>query len=301
MENLFFENKHLTWFNLQNPSESIAEEFLNKFDLTSFTVQDAVEKGHLPKYEHQENFNFILVRFYKKEKRSYANVIRSFSHKIGIFIGINFILTIHQKEIPFLNEIREEIEKDKNKENLTPQKIFYKIVKKTLESYLKPAEEIASQIEVYEDLLFLKESEMKVNLKKLYQLKRESSSCTKLLLITQDVLKEHRTFTKNTASIKDLIELNTKLLHLHSQNTEDLQSLFTLTLSVSDQRSNEIMKVLTIFSAFFLPLTFLTGFYGMNFTRIPGLDSKISFIGLIVIMLFIVIIIFMWFKRKRFL
>ena len=301
MESLFLENKNLVWYNLQNPNESVVQDYLKKFELTSYTLQDAVEKGHLPKFEHQENFDFVLVRFYKKEKRSSSNVIRGFSHKIGIFIGSNFILTIHQNEVPFWDLIKADIEKDKNKEGLTPQKIFYKIVKNTLESYLAPSDKIAQQIESYEDLLFVKESEIKFNLKRLYELKRESSSCTKLLILTHDVLKEHRNYTKSNASVKDLIELNMKLLHLHSQNTEDLQSLFTLTLSISDQRSNEIMKVLTIFSAFFLPLTFITGFYGMNFDYIPGLHSQASFLGLVFLMLVIVIVIFIWFKRKRFL
>ena len=301
MENIFFQNKCFTWYNLENPGKEEVQKYMNEFSLTSYTIQDALEAGHLPKFEHQENFNFLLVRFYGKEKRSYSNIVREFSHKIGIFVGENFLITIHQKEVPFWDQIKFEIENDKNKDNLVPRKLFYKILLKVLNTFLSPSIKISEQIEIYEQSLFTTERELKLNLKRLYQLKRESSTCTKLLVLTRDVLNEFKPHIKNVASFKDLQELNNKLLHLHSQNTEDLQNLFTLTLSVSDQRANEIMKVLTVFSAFFLPITFITGFYGMNFDFIPGLHSKTAFTGLILVMLTIVIVIFLWFKRKKFL
>ena len=166
---------------------------------------------------------------------------------------------------------------------------------------MQPSIKIAEQIEIYEQSLFTTERELKLNLKRLYQLKRESSTCTKLLVLMRDVLNEFRSYVKNVASYRDLQELNTKLLHLHAQNTDDLQNLFTLTISVSDQRANEIMKVLTVFSAFFLPLTFLTGFYGMNFEYIPGLKDPKMFYTAIFVMIAIVVVIFLWFKRKKFL
>lgn len=300
MNSIFFQNECFTWHNLENPSESEIKKYLDDFNLTSYTVQDALEIGHLPKFEHQENFDFILIRFFEKEPRSYTNIIREFSHKTGIFIGENFILTIHQKEVPFWEAILSELENDKNKANLVPRKLFYKIIHKTLQTYLPPSIKIAEQIEIYEQSLFTTERQLKLNLKRLYQLKRQSSTCSKLLILTRDVLNEYRVYAKSVASFKDLQELNTKLLHLHSQNTDDLQNLFTLTISVSDQRANEIMKVLTVFSAFFLPLTFLTGFYGMNFEFLPGLKDPIGFYLLLGVMLAIVVVIFFWFKRKKF-
>lgn len=300
MKTIFFQNPCFTWYNLENPKEAEIQEYLQEFNLTSYTVQDAIEEGHLPKAEHQENFDFVLVRFYEKEPRSYTNIVREFSHKIGIFMGENFVITIHQKEIPFWEKIKQELENDKNPETLVPRKLFYKIILQTLHTYLAPAIKIAEQIELYEQSLFTTERALKTNLKRLYQLKRESSTCTKLLVLTRDVLNEFKPYAKHLSSYKDLQELNAKLLHLHNQNTDDLQNLFNLTISFTDQRANEIMKVLTVFSAFFLPLTFLTGFYGMNFEFLPGLQSKAGFYLMLWLMIAIVVLIFIWFKRKKF-
>lgn len=300
MENIFFKNNCFTWYNLENPSESEVSEYLKKFSLSTFTVQDALEAGHLPKFEHQDDFDFVLIRFYGKEARSYTNIIREFSHKIGIFIGNDFVITIGQRPIPFLEEIQDEMDTDKNKENLVPKQLFYKIFKKTLNTYYQPAVKISQEIDVYENALFTRQNS-KLDLKKLYKLKRESATCSKLLVLMRDVLTEYRTYVKSVSSIKDLQEYNAKLMHLHSQNNDDLHNLFNLTLSMSDLRANEVMKILTIFSAFFLPLTFIAGIYGMNFKFMPELDYKWGYFIVLSVMLVIVIVIYSWFKRKKFL
>lgn len=300
MENIFFKNNCFTWYNLENPDETIVSEYLKKFSLNTFTIQDALEAGHLPKFEHQEDFDFVLIRFYGKEARSYTNIIREFSHKIGIFIGNDFVITIGQRPIPFLEEIQTELENDKNKENLVPKQLFYKIFKKTLNSYYQPAVKVSQEIDVYENALFTRQNS-RLDLKKLYKLKRESATCSKLLVLMRDVLNEYKTYVKSVSSVKDLQDFNAKLLHLHSQNNDDLHNLFNLTLSMSDLRANEVMKILTIFSAFFLPLTFIAGIYGMNFDFMPELDYKYSYFIVLGVMLVIVIVIFSWFKRKKFL
>jgi len=292
--------QHFTWYNLENPNEAVVSEYLNRFSLSSFTVQDAMEPGHLPKFEHQDDFDFVLIRFYGKETRSYANIIREFSHKIGIFLGDSFVITIHQKAVPFWDEIKNELEKDKNKDKLIPKQLFYKIFKKTLNTYSQPAIEISQEIDVYENALFTRQNS-KIDLKKLYKLKRESSTCSKILVLMRDVLNEYKSYVKSVSSFKDLQDHNAKLLHLHNQNTDDLHNLFTLTLSMSDMRANEIMKILTVFSAFFLPLTFIAGIYGMNFHYMPELNYKWGYFIVLGVMLTIIIIIYSWFKRKKFL
>jgi magnesium transporter len=70
-------------------------------------------------------------------------------------------------------------------------------------------------------------------------------------------------------------------------------------LSISDQKNNEVVRLLTIFSAFFLPLTFIAGIYGMNFKIMPELNWKYGYLFSILFMLAIVIVIYSWFRRKK--
>jgi magnesium transporter len=70
-------------------------------------------------------------------------------------------------------------------------------------------------------------------------------------------------------------------------------------LSLSDQKNNEVVRLLTIFSVFFLPLTFIAGIYGMNFKFMPELNWKLGYAFTLSLMAIVVIVIYLWFRRKR--
>jgi magnesium transporter len=80
---------------------------------------------------------------------------------------------------------------------------------------------------------------------------------------------------------------------------ENSNQLMTTYLSISDQKNNEVVRLLTIFSAFFLPLTFIAGVYGMNFDFMPELKWRYGYLFSILFMFLIVLIIYIWFRRKR--
>lgn len=301
MNHIFYQNNSFTWYNLKSTTKSEMDDYLEKFNLTSLTIQDAIEAEHLPKYEHQDNFEFVIFRFYNRNQRQYSFVIREFSNKIGIFIGKDFLISVHQKEVPFWEKIKSKLTETNPKHPWTPHRLYLEILRETLNTYLEPAEIIAKKIQEYENSLIDDDREIKMKLKDLYKIKREADVCRTLMMRTHETLLEYKIYAKHKSAFLDLLELNQKLIHLHTQNFNDLQNLFTLTISISDLRSNEIMKILTVFSAFFLPLTFIVGLYGMNFEYMPELGFKWAYFIVLFIMFAIVSIIFFWFKRKKFL
>ena len=86
---------------------------------------------------------------------------------------------------------------------------------------------------------------------------------------------------------------------MNEESVENSNQLMNTFLSISDQKNNEVVRLLTIFSAFFLPLTFIAGIYGMNFKIMPELNWKYGYLFSIVLMLAIVIVIYSWFRRKK--
>ena len=86
---------------------------------------------------------------------------------------------------------------------------------------------------------------------------------------------------------------------LYGQVVEEVNNLMNLFMSFSAQRTNDVVKVLTIFSVFFMPLTFIVGIYGMNFEFMPELKQKWGYPGVMILMFIVTACIYIWFKRKK--
>ena len=106
---------------------------------------------------------------------------------------------------------------------------------------------------------------------------------------------------QNKADLQELRDQHLKMQTLYNQVLEDVNNLMNLSLSFTAQRTNDAMKVLTIFSVFFMPLTFISGIYGMNFEHIPELYSKWGYPVVLIIMVIVSIAIYLWIKKKKWL
>jgi magnesium transporter len=100
-------------------------------------------------------------------------------------------------------------------------------------------------------------------------------------------------------ALQDIKDKLLSLLLNYDEVLENANNLLNTFLSVNAQKSNDVMKLLTIFSAFFLPLTFIAGIYGMNFEHMPELKWPLGYFMTLGVMVVIALVIFFWFKRKR--
>ena len=100
---------------------------------------------------------------------------------------------------------------------------------------------------------------------------------------------------------QDLKEKVDSLFFYSDQLVEDTNNLLNLHISLSSQRTNEVMRLLTLFSVFFLPLNFIASIYGMNFQHMPELGWTLGYPLVLVIMLSVALGIYLWFRKKRWL
>ena len=143
-----------------------------------------------------------------------------------------------------------------------------------------------------------------VNIKKrrrLYFIKRKAAISNKLLMLTGEVINSIRTSNSDLVALQDAKDLHVKLITIYDQIHDDVTNLLNIYLSLSAQKTNDVMKVLTIFSVFFMPLTFIVGIYGMNFDFMPELRVKWAYPAVLISMAIISLLIFWWFKRKKWL
>ncbi|MCF8254118.1 MAG: magnesium transporter CorA [Bacteroidia bacterium] len=286
------------WLDVHNPSEEELRQLANNYSLPPAAVIDCLQSEHLPKFEAFENYFFVIVRFYDNNCKKDSDNIQQLTRKIAIFYNKNFLLSIHRSETIFINATAQKYANSKSVKH--PFDIVCKLIKNSLETFEAPMKAIDHEMDIYETKIFLKKRVPDI-LKSFYLIKRKTSVFKKLNTITKMVIEPLYTSHQKNSFYEDLKD---KMLHTETTTDEifeNINNLLNLYISLSSQKTNEVMRILTVFSAFFLPLTFIAGIYGMNFHYMPELDSKYGYPASLLFMALVTILIYSWFKRKNWL
>jgi magnesium transporter len=292
------DNLRFTWIDIVQPTQTELAEISAKYDLHEYTLRDCLEPDHLPKHEDMGDTHFVITRILNDEQPDKVRTVQQISSKIAIFYNKDFIITVHRLPQPFLELVKNkyvETKRCKNTNELVTRIIWY-----VLHSYDKPAIELSNEVDEYQEKIFLR-ALTPVMMEDLYFIKRKADICYKLLVLTGEVINTIPTTKTDSVAFQDLLDLHVKLSHLYDQAHDDVTNLLNIYLSLSAQKTNDVMKVLTIFSVFFMPLTFIVGVYGMNFKFMPELSEKWGYPGVLALMVVVSIGVYIWFKRKKWL
>lgn len=286
------------WIDLTNPEPAELEEVGCRYGINRHIIRDCLDPDHLPKHEQQEQYTFMILRLFSGNPKLHLDSLQEITTKIAVFYNTSFLITVHRMDQPFVEKLRLE-EADRN-ECCKTEDLVVRIIRHSLLSFEAPALILSEQIDNYESTVLLKHTKPAL-LQGLYYIKRKASTCKKVLLLTDDILSFMRSGKASYSAVQDMRDLYTKLLMLYDQVLDDVNNLLNTYLSLTAQKTNEVMKILTIFSVFFMPLTFIVGIYGMNFHFMPELSQPWGYPAALILMLAITVVIFQWFKRKRWL
>ena len=284
------------WTDITDPLPEEMEQISIEFKLHDHVVKDCMQPEHLPKYELVDDVHFLILRFYAPEENKPIPTIQELTNKIAIFYTEKFIITIHKSKTPFLDEIQKKFKGEKKFKSVT--ELLVKIIWYALETFDKPALKLSNDLDYFESGVVL-EKHRKDNLKALYLIKHQASVSQKILMLMSDPINHQHPEKKEKPAVQDMRDQYLKMLTLYNQVLDDVNNLMNLSMSVSAKRTNEVMRILTIFSVFFMPLTFIVGIYGMNFHYMPELYKKWGYPAVMVLMAVVVISIYIWFKRKK--
>jgi magnesium transporter len=180
----------------------------------------------------------------------------------------------------------------------TTVEIVTKIMYFTVKSYESNAASLSEKIDRMEKLVFLGK-QTRITLERLYYLKNACRLNRRILNMTRDVIIQHITIEKDAGAIQDVKDQILKLSLSFDETHDDSANLSTIYLSIVSHKTNDVMKLLTIFSVFFMPLTFIVGIYGMNFDYMPELRWKFGYPLIMLVMLAICGVIFWLFKNRK--
>jgi magnesium transporter len=286
------EFESFTWIDIAQPDETKLASLTDDYELDYFLIKDSLERGHLPKIEKLPKYTFIILRAFTSHNKGRITNVNELSNKIAFFYNDKQVITIHRANFEFIKEITNEIQ------FVNSEQFLLYIIKQMIETYSESAQELSDKIDVIEQVIFLKDYR-KVSLEDLYFQKSQTRISKKILHLTQHVLHEMDIYEYNKIAFQDIKDQLISLILTFEEVMDDSNNLMNMYLSVNAQKTNDVMKLLTIFSAFFLPLTFIAGIYGMNFKYMPELEGKYAYFIILGLMAILSIIIFYWFRRKK--
>jgi magnesium transporter len=286
------------WISIIDPSAREMEELSKTYGLNQHVVRDCMEPEHLPKYEFVDDVNFLILRYYARDSGKRNTTIQDVTNKIAIFYTDRFLITIHKSDIAFIKLIGDKYVSAGRCSK--PLDVVARIIWNALETYEEPANRLAEQTDVYENQIIQMQTH-KDQLEALFLIKREASLSHKVLLLMREPINHVYPEYGNKSELQDVLDQHLKMLTLFNQVLEDVNNLMNIYMSFTAQKTNDVVKVLTIFSVFFMPLTFIVGIYGMNFEFMPELNKKWGYPAVIIIMIIVTVVIYLWFRKKKWL
>jgi magnesium transporter len=265
----YLDTASVSWVEIQGlGDEDILRRVGKVFDLHPLVLEDIVNLGERPKIEDYEDHLVIICRMVVPKERRYG----FYSEQVSLVLGKNYLLTVQEEpEHDCLEGVRARI--CNNKGIIRKRKadyLAYSLLDAIVDGFFPVLERYGERIEELEEEVMLNPSRQ--TLQKIYQIRRELLQLRRYIwpqrdainslirdgseLISEEVRIYLRDCYDHTVQVMDMLETYRELA----------TGLMDVYLSAVSNRMNEVMKFLTVMSSIFIPLTFIAGIYGMNFS-----------------------------------
>lgn len=291
--------KGVAWINVSGiHNTEVISEIGKCFNLHPLLLEDIVNTDQRPKMEDYDSYIFLVI------KMLYANEKGINSEQISIVLGPNFVISFQETEGDVFDLIRERIRSGKGKtRELGSDFLTYSLLDAIVDSYFGILEKTGERVEDLEEELTRDPNQK--TLRKIHVMKREMILLRKSVWPLREVISgllrsDSKLITKNTdLYLRDVYDHTIQVIDTIETLRDMLSGMIDLYLSSISNRMNEIMKILTIVGTIFIPLTFITGLYGMNFRYMPELESPLGYPAVLVIMLLLMFMMLIYFRRKK--
>ncbi len=304
IKNVLLKDAHgITWIDIEAPTVSDLEIVAESYGLHKTAVADCLQPTHLPKFEQFDKTTFLIARSYDVSNLKDGETVQELTNKIALFVGPDFLITIHRSPQAYLTSLKASWElKAQKKVNVAH--ILNDVLNGVLGTFAVPLDHCDERLSKLEKAAFA--SRGKFPFRDGYGLLRKTSVMKRMLWMNLDVIRhlpqipdQSRTF------FQDLNEEGQRQLVLIDELVDSVRSVINLAVAMAGQRTNEaslktneVMRILTLFSLMFLPLNFVAGVFGMNFDRLPWLKEDWGFSASIAVMATLVVVILAGFRFK---
>jgi magnesium transporter len=289
----------VNWVNLDGlNNQDIIEKLQSHFNLHTLLVEDLLSDQR-PKAEEYEGYLFFTLKMlYRIEARAIDY------EQISFVLGKDFLISFQEKEGDLFDGFRDRIRLDLGKvRKKNADYLLYRLIDIIVDNYYNVLDKVGDLIEEIEEKVY--EDPSNKTFYKIQSLKKELIFLRKALYPLRDALsmivKGESDFIQeeNMRYYSDVYDHVAHLIDSLDTYKDLISSLLDIHINAMNTKLNEVMKILTVFSTIFMPLTFIVGVYGMNFDVMPELRWPWGYYGVWVVMVVVVIAMIIYFRKKK--
>jgi magnesium transporter len=297
---LLEDKSSVVWVDMDSPTEEDEKVLLDVFNVHPLTVEDCRENRHYPKVEEFPGYIYFIVHGVRADTSPEAfNTI-----ELDGFLGPNYVVTYHHEFFRSIRNVKQLLRTSPVACQRGAPFLLHQILDQVVDYYSPVLDSFDEKIDELEDNIFTLKKPNNQILLEIMELKRGVLRLRRISTKQMDILHRmsrgefHLIPADMLPFYRDIYDHLVRVTDLAESYRDLISGSLEAYLSVVSNRLNEIMKVLTIFSAVMLPLTFIAGVYGMNFDNMPELHSRYGYYAVWGLMVLLAVGMLSYFWRK---
>ncbi|NTV82964.1 MAG: magnesium/cobalt transporter CorA [Bacteroidales bacterium] len=300
LDSLDVTNSLNSWIEICGLHETkIIESFGNRLGINPLILEDILNTEHRPKFDMQDDLLFLTLKaFYIDTNKEIKN------EQVSFVLGKGFLVSFQESKHPWFEPVRSRlVDSTGNIRQHGLDFILYSLIDVIIDQYYEVVESIGDHLEELEDMIFDNPSQVLIYQNRM--IKKDINSIKKALLPALEAINK---LNRNKPELigKDVIiyynDIDDHILQIldyvdtHRELSAELKENYLSNLTL---RMNQVMKLLTIITTIFIPLTFIAGVYGMNFQNMPELTWKYGYFAVLALMFIIIAGMLFYFRKKK--
>jgi magnesium transporter len=291
------------WIDLQEQDPEQLELLRSRFDFHPLPIEDCAQLDQRPKLEEYRDCMFLVTQGFLCVGAPVEELVM---HEMHTFLGTSYIVTVHTIAVPSFDRVWKRVAGDPALLARGADFICYLITDGIVDESFPILDVIAEELESLEDAVMT--NPQRKDLARIFELKHHLVAMRRVLSPQRDVLAllakrgDVRITERTSVYFRDVYDHLARINESIEANRDLLGNALDAYLGAVGQRTNEIMKALTIMSAVFLPLAFIVGFFGQNFTNFPLMKEWVHNNALMWVMITacisVPVVLLVWFRRK---
>lgn len=298
----FLEEKTVTWVNIDGlHDQPVIQKLGELFEIHSILLEDMLNTGQRPKVAETDKLLIVILKILDFDEQTQ----KLHADQISFILDDSWLITLQEKEGTHFDAIRDRIRKSNGRvRRKGADYLTYLLLDSIVDNYLINIEVLGDLIEKTEARIFISKPKEQL-IQQIYKHKTEINFLRKNIrpvkeivhhlienesgFIADDNLKYYR-------DLDDLVTQATETIEIYQAMLNDQMNIYHANMG---SKANEIMKVLTIFSAFFIPLTFVAGVYGTNFDNLPEIHLKYGYLYFWILLIVITLGLLVYFRKRK--